>query len=193
MTKVWRIPPVICGPFLRPHEHRGGRSFIPQPGLRPHTIARVIERCLANDLVLYGILNRSETVDVFNLHFAVECHGAFGAKGHVHIQTEATPTKTQTRKAIEQSGHGQDRVTGFKAGEKCGGEDGFLPFPPYLPSAIAPSDAPINLSSFCSSRPYCAASSADRMSGSDTISANGTPARLKSSRLCDEPDKLEAP
>lgn len=40
---------------------------------------------------------------------------------------------------------------------------------------------------FCSSRPYSAASWPDRMSGSDTISASGMPARLKSTSECVDP------
>lgn len=58
---------------------------------------------------------------------------------------------------------------------------------------MLPSDAPTHRRIFCSSRPYAAASSAEWMSGSVTISANGTPARLKSMSECVDPMSDAAP
>ncbi len=49
-----------------------------------------------------------------------------------------------------------------------------------LPSCMLPSQMPIQRTSACSAFAYATASAALRMSGSDTISRSGVPARLRS-------------
>ncbi len=52
-----------------------------------------------------------------------------------------------------------------------------------LPSSMLPSQTPRYSRMARKARRYAAASSGERMSGSDTVSMSGTPERLKSTRL----------